>query len=355
VREVLLVTEARGFGGAEVYLERLARGLEGYAPVLAVPRHPALDAWAERLRGEGFSVHARSAGWRGMSALIARAAGPDVALVHVNLPSTYDGWSGGLPWVLSRWSGKPVVVTEHLTALPRSRRRRWVKRRTGSGVRAVIVVSKAARAHLLAEGLPPDRVIAIPNGVPDPGPPVPLPPGPPFRIGVLASLEPRKRIDVVIEAVAACPPPRPELHVAGEGPLRSELEERAFRTGVEATFHGRVEDPYAFLSQCHVLALASDLEAMPLSILEAMAAGRGVLASALPGLDEVVVEGETGRLLPPGDLTAWTETVAGPARDRDRLRAWGAAARLRYTAAFTLERSVAATAAVYDRVLEEAE
>jgi len=353
MKRVWFVADARTVGGAEVYLERLALGLSGWDPAFLLPRRETLGAWRDCLVSRGLAVREYGPGPGGWWQA-ARQARSGCDLVHVNLPSTYDGGQGVLPWILARGSGKPVVTTEHLTELGRSRRRRLLKRLTAGAVAATITVSEASRRRLIGEGLSPQRVVCVPNGVPDPGPPDPFPPtAEGIRIGVLASLEPRKQIDVLIRA-AADAPRNLILHLAGSGPLRKELESLAASLGLgpdRVRFVGRVDDPYRFLAGCHVLALPSRLEGMPLSILEAKAAGRGVFASALPGMDEIVHDGVDGRLLPSGDVTAWTGALTEAAVDPAHLLRWACAAREDFEEHYTAEAWVGATAALYARVL----
>ncbi len=354
MRRVLLVSEARRVGGAEIYLERLARGLTRFRPEFVLPRSPGLSGWGERLRGSGWAVWTYGPGPAGLPGLLraVRESGPD--LVHVNLPSTYDGGAGFLPWALGAAARAPVVVTEHLTRLPRSRRRRLVKLATARGVAVTVVVSRSSRDTLVAEGLAPERIVVVANGVPDPGPPPP----PedlqgPLRLGVLGSLEPRKQVEVPVQVLARLADAPLRLEVAGEGELRPALERLADRLGQKerVRFLGRITDAASFLARQHLLLLPSRLEGMPLAVLEAFAAGRGALVSDLPGMDEVV-DDEVGRRLPPSDVSAWSEAVLGAVLDRGRVEAWGRAARRRYADRFTLERVVAETEAVYDRVLE---
>jgi len=352
MRQVWFVSEARAEGGAEVYLERLARNLRGWKTAIAVPDHPGLGAWRDRLRAGGVQVMVYSPGLRGWWSLGRRARGA-CSLLHVNLPSTYDGGQGLLAWTLAAASRRPVVVTEHLTEIGRSRRRRAVKLATARAAAAVIVVSETSRRRLVHEGLSGDRVVSIPNGVPDPGAPAALPgAGSVLRVGVLASLEPRKGIDVLLRAAAAAPP-SVHLAIAGEGPERAGLEALASRAELRGrvSFMGRVADPYRFLAGCHLLALPSRLEAMPLSVLEAKAAGRGALVSALPGMDEIVSDDGDGRILPAGDVGAWAAALAAAAGCPDDVRRWAAAARESFVQRFTLEASVRATTAVYERAL----
>ena len=349
MRRVLLVSEARGFGGAEVYLERLARSLDGWEATLAVPDRAALRGWDDRLQAGGLRVFR----WSSAAALAREARAASADLIHLNLPSTYDGGAGWLAAWLRAAAGRPLVSTEHLTRLPRSRRRRWSKLRLAGALRRVIVVSRASRADLLAAGMAADRVVVVANGVPDPGEPAPLPAldcGP--VLGMLGSLEPRKRVGLAIRALACPEGHAARLEIAGDGMERPALEELARRLGVaqRVRFLGRVDDPRGFFASIHALALPSRLEGMPLAALEALAAGRGVLASSIPGLDEVVDEGLTGRLLP--DIPeAWAEAMGALGSEPGCAGAWSEAARRAYRDRFTLERCAAETAAVYEQAL----
>jgi glycosyltransferase involved in cell wall biosynthesis len=353
VRRVLLVSEARAYGGAEVYLERLARGLPGWSAEVALPSRRELEPFRRRLAEAGVRTRPYAPGWVGAARMVRRARVDRPDLIHVNLPSTYDGGAGLLPFLLHLATRRPVVTTEHLTRIPRSRRRRLVKLGTAGGTAATVVVSRSSRDALAAEGLPADRIAVVPNGVPDPGPPRPFPPPQgPLRIGFLGTLEPRKQTDLLVQVLAALPELELRLEIGGDGPLRPALERLVERLGQtdRVAFHGAIADPYAFLGGVHLLALPSRLEGMPLSVLEGFAAGRGALVSDLPGMDEVVNEG-TGRRLPLNDVATWSEAVREAFRDRTLPERWGEAARGRYEESFTLERVLDATVRVYDRVL----
>ncbi len=353
MRRVLLVSEAHGYGGAEVYLERLASGLAGWTAEVAIPERRELAPFRRRLAEAGVPVHPYASGGVGTARMIgaARAARPD--LIHLNLPSTYDGGAGLLPFLLHAATGRPVVSTEHLTRIPRSRRRRLMKLWTAGGTAATIVVSESSRETLTTEGFPRERIAVIPNGVPDPGGARAWPRSEgPLRIGFLGTLEPRKQVDVLVQALAALPDVPLRLEVGGEGPLRPALERLVERLGQRdrVEFLGPVADPYAFLAGIHLVALPSRLEGMPLAVLEGFAAGRGAMVSDLPGMDEVVDE-RTGRRLPLNDVAAWSEALREAEADRALPERWGASARRRYEEAFTLERALRATTRVYENVV----
>ena len=144
---------------------------------------------------------------------------------------------------------------------------------------------------------------------------------------------------VVIEALARLPPRFRGL-VIGEGPEEQRLRDLARTLGIgdRVRFMGRV--PHAelplMLSQCDLFAQPSiGEEAFGISVVEAMACGLPVLASNNGGLPEIIVEGETGHLLPPGEIAAWLETIARVGADGALLHRLGSAGRSRAEAEFT--------------------
>jgi glycosyltransferase involved in cell wall biosynthesis len=107
----------------------------------------------------------------------------------------------------------------------------------------------------------------------------------------------------------------------------------------------------ALLAAADLFCLTSRREGVPVSILEAMAAGRAVVATDVGGVREQVVEGETALLVPPGDPGAFARAVAALLADPARRGAFGAAGQARARARFTVERAAAAIAAVYAELL----
>lgn len=144
---------------------------------------------------------------------------------------------------------------------------------------------------------------------------------------------------VVIEALAGLPS-RFRYVMAGDGPEKPELEALAARLGVANRVHFAGAVPHdslpQLLSMCN-LCLQPSLgeEAFGISVVEAMACGLPVLASDNGGLPEIVIDGETGRLLPPGDVPAWISAIAAFGNEPAVLERLGRAARQRAEDEFT--------------------
>jgi len=210
----------------------------------------------------------------------------------------------------------------------------WAFRR---GVAAVAIGAEVARSFRAAYGREPTRT--IPNGVdtaaywrPEAREDWRSAEGfgaDEVLIASVGRLEPQKNPLGLIEAFARVPVGR--LVMAGEGSLAEAARRRAERLGVagRVRFLGVRADVAELLSACDIFALASDWEGSPLAVMEAMAAGLPVVATAVGGVPELVEDGVTGILAPRGDLQALgsaLETLAGNPRLR---REMGDAARER--------------------------
>ncbi len=183
------------------------------------------------------------------------------------------------------------------------------------------------------EGLAPGRVAVLENGVDLSrfSEVRPLPGG--SRVGVTANLRPVKGLDVFVRAAAAVGAAHPDatFHVAGEGPLRPELERLANDVGLggRLTLCGSVADVSGFLAGLDVAVLPSLTEGMSNALLEYMAAGRAVVASAVGGNVRLIEDGVSGLLVPPGDVGRLVAAVGRLLSDPALAARLGAAARRR--------------------------
>ncbi len=287
-----------------------------------------------RLAGRADVIHAHSskAGFLTRLAVALRAGGRRRAIF------TPHGWSF---WAADHAERAVYLALERLAA-------RWC--------RALVAVSAAERAAGLAARVGrPDQYRVIHNGI-DLEPFARDPRPRPGRIVFVGRLRSPKRVDLALEALRRLRTAVPEatLDVAGDGPLRGELEQLASRLGVadRVRFLGSRSDLPGLLLDAQCLVLASDYEGCPLSVLEAMAAGVPVVATSVGGISELVVDGETGTLTPPGDAerlaTALREVLSPPGR----ARLLGESGRARARRLFSRERMVADTCALYDDVVE---
>lgn len=143
------------------------------------------------------------------------------------------------------------------------------------------------------------------------------------------------------------------LIIAGEGPQRGALERQIGQLGLTETVRllGNRDDVAHLLAECDVFALSSIAEGMPLTLLEAMAAGLPVVATDVGGVASVVEAGVTGTLVRPGDPHALAEALSAYVEDESLRHRHGEAGCVRVAAQFSLSMMVSAYAALYDELL----
>lgn len=259
--------------------------------------------------------------------------------------------------------GVPVVVSRHFihenyTRLTGPRRvlatgvYGWLNHRA----RAVVAVSQAVAEGVLSReaGLG-EKLTVIHNAVAAPPPFSPRPPPPPLRVVCLSRLDPEKGLDTFLEALALARQNGLDLeaHLLGKGQEENRLRQKAADLGLSGVLeiHGFVADTAPFLSAAHVLVHTAPEEPFGLALLEAMAQGLAVIAPGSGGPKEIVVHGETGLLLPPGDAPALAGALCELAGEGDRLQRFGEAGRQRVAEHFSAQAQAAAHMALYDRVL----
>ena len=214
---------------------------------------------------------------------------------------------------------------------------------------AVVAVSEATRKSLVRQGYPAGRMVTVHNGL-DPGPnvdavrlsqqPVVL------EVARLAEVKGQRTLLAALarlDATAVFVGRDLEEGGAYEAVLRAEAERLG--VGDRVVFAGHRDDVPALLAGCDVFCLPSSMEGLPLVVLEAMARGKPVVATAVGGTPELVVEGETGLLVPPGDPEALARALGRVLQDRDLAARLGGAGRERAVAEFSLR-------SMTDRVLQ---
>jgi glycosyltransferase involved in cell wall biosynthesis len=362
-------------GGAEVYVGLLATHLprDRFEARVVVKAEARLEDWVGELRRSGVPVyevpmdlpyapHHAPKIWR----VLARLR-PHVA--HVNLPGPYDGQMALLVPLARLAGASRVVVTEHLPMVERLWKRAALKSLAYRWLDWAFTVCRANLPYLVErQGVPADRVSAVPNGLPRAF-------GTRYRgerervrselalkpeetaVVVVGSLIPRKGQDTLLRAMAKLERSDWRLFVVGEGSERVRYEALARSLGLthRVRFLGQKsrEKVEELLAGMDLLVIPSSMEAMPYVLLEGMAAGLPVVASAIFGIPEVVVPGETGWLFPKGDENALASQLREALDAPERRRAMGEAARRRFEKYFTLERQVEVIACHYERLLRE--
>jgi glycosyltransferase involved in cell wall biosynthesis len=173
-------------------------------------------------------------------------------------------------------------------------------------------------------------------------------------VGCVASFQPVKRHDLLIDAFASLveAEPRARLLLVGDGPLRTELQRRIHAAGLEerVRLHGWELDPRPLYGTFDLVVQASRSEGLPNALLEAAAAGLPIVATAAGGTREIIVDGQTGLLVPINDGEALARALRRAASDRSLRERLGANARQHVARAFGIERFVAEFTALYEEL-----
>jgi glycosyltransferase involved in cell wall biosynthesis len=356
---VLMVITLAETGGAQTYVRNLLPMLVAHYDVTVAAHGQGPLADATRTAGATYVplTHVRRpldpvrdvAGfvelWR-----LCRRIRPQI--VHLN--SSKVGILGAAAAALA---GVPArVFTAHGWAFNaetgfRARAYRALHRLIRPLLTCVICVSQSELAvGLAAKACVRGRSEVIRNGVPR------RPAGSSPRTGIVTvtRLRAPKDIFTLVEAVAQQGSALPRITVVGDGPDRALVEQTLVAKGLSDRFElvGDVGDPGPFLDRAAVFVLSSRSEGLPMAVLEAMAAGLPVVATAVGGIPEVVHDGVSGTLVPPGDAAALGSALSDVASDPDRAAALGASGRRSVDEEYSIERCQGAHRVLYRRLLQ---
>jgi glycosyltransferase involved in cell wall biosynthesis len=354
---VLFIHGITEIGGAERELLTLVDALPrfGYHPVVVCP-----DAgpFVEELIRRGIETRrAPMPPWRKlfgypMRATAVRRLREVIAAVRPVLLHVNDIW--WLPQTLRAADGPaglrvPIVAHVRQEIEPAKAGRYELDRAD-----LVLPVSRQIRGSLEAGGVRSDRLRVLYSGLDLSRVPVQadgrgirsrfgIPPDAPL-LGTVANLFPRKGYEVMLRALPEILSASPDAHylIVGSGEAAYERALRALATdlGVEGRVHfaGFQESVFPVLAAVDVYVHPAVMEGFGIAVLEAMAMGKPVVATSTGGLPEIVRDGETGLLVPPGDSEALGRAASALLRgDPSRRRALGLAGRARVESCFTVD------------------
>ncbi len=365
VRIVYVITRADEIGGAQVHVRELASAMHAAGhevTVLAGMAGVLFDQLARRRVPvrlvpdlvRPIAAHRDLAALRQLTALF-KELRPNLVTTH----SSKAGWLGRLA---ARQLRIPVIFTAHGWAftegVPRTRRTVYAlaERLMSRLADHIITVSEYDRRLALDYRIAlPNKITCIHNGVPDllaVSASTPQPARGPVRIVMLGRFAAQKDHASLLHALAGLRAEPWRLDLAGDGPDQASVEALAADLGLACRVRllGHRDEIADLLRQSEILALISRWEGLPYSVLEAMSAGLPVIASAVGGVPEALIDGETGILVPRDDVAALRGALASLISDPERRRRLGTAARRRYERAFRFERMLSETLAIYERV-----
>ena len=243
----------------------------------------------------------------------------DPALIHLH------GTRAGLPVALSgAWINRPVIYTVHGLHFHHKTGVRRLAGRVAESIcfkcaRETVFVSNGDREHARQEHILAHarRSRVLVNAIPPLGAAIQdeAAKAKTHDIAFLGRLEPQKNPLIIADILAALRPLRPTMCIVGGGSLEPELRARVASLGLseQITWCGPLDHQAALaqVARARLLLLPSRWEGMPISLIEAMHMGLPVVASDIPGNDEVVRDGETGYLVPTLDVAAYASRIRG--------------------------------------------
>ena len=302
-----------------------------------------LGPQAEDIRGAGGVVHTlpdlRGRKIRQLISLarFVRSLAPDVLHTHNAYAHFYGSLAG-------RLAGVPVVVhTRHGRALSGGWSEVALFRVACHLTGAVVAISDDVRALSIAQGCSPDKCLRIWNGI-DTRQFRPSAEAPGAHLISVGRMEPVKDLATLLHACArARERVGLQLVIVGEGSERAALQALATELGLDSCvrFLGERTDVPQLLGQAAVFVNSSLSEGISLGLLEAMSCGLGVIATRVGGNVEVIDDGETGVLVPPGDPVQLADAIVSMLSGREKRRLMGQAARQRVCERFEVQRMVA--------------
>jgi glycosyltransferase involved in cell wall biosynthesis len=323
----------------------------------------AIDARARQLGLDYVEVLERHsfdhAVWPSLRALV-RSRGIDIVHAH-------DAKTDFLAWTISLLEPIVPLSTAHGFSGDSRKERIYyaVEKRLLARFPRVIAVSQPIKAELVRTGSMPERVTVINNGI-DPAL-FSRQPGraaearatiscsaDDFVIGAVGRLESVKRFDVLLDAFARVRSTHPHavLVMAGDGPLRGMLEQRAEQLGLHGScrFLGHYTDVILLHHAFDMLVQSSVREGTPNAVLEAMALETPIVATDVGGTSELITDGRHGLLVPSLDADALAEAILRVVRNPDDAAARARAARARVEHDLSFERRVRKVETVYQEL-----
>jgi glycosyltransferase involved in cell wall biosynthesis len=352
---ILTMIAPHRYSGAERIATYLAEGLKarGHTVAFACKYEPVFLQELERRDIPCLSTRisgkvSPASLWRAIA--IARRFRPDIIHTHLSTGAWWGSFAG-------RILGIPVLA--HVHALNTKTCFLFSNH--------VAACSEGVKRHLVAQGMVADRIHVVYNGIdlqdldnlrplPDVRRDLGLTDGEPV-VGVTAHLSPKKGQRHLLEALALLRSSRPNLrcYLVGEGGQQEELQALAEGLGIgdQVRFMGYRNDAVDLMQAMDVVVLPSVAkEGLGVCLVEANALGKPVVGSDIPGIDEVIVDGRNGLLVPPGDAAELAAAIDRLLEDRPLREQMGQSGRRRVEELFTLERMVDETERLYYDILD---
>jgi len=366
--KVVFLVHTYGFGGLENMVTNLVRHLDPVRFEATILSFAPLRPLAHRLDpGDVRIVSLHKKG--GNNPILVYKIFLKLLKIRPDIVQTHN-WGTALEGLLgAKLAGIRGVIHAERGTLEGRRLNLLVQRLLWGLADQVLSVSQAHRKKMSQMvGLPEESIKVIPNGVdaerfsPNSGLKGPVRKKFGIKkdslcIGTVGSLRSVKNQVLLVKACEAIFPrfKHVEALVVGEGPLKGELLQEATDKGLSERLHfvGSRTNVHEILNALDIFVLPSLSEGMPNAVLEAMACGLPVLASAVGGTPELIEDGKSGVLFPSNDLNAFVQSLEKLIQDRQTRQAFGLEGRRRVLAHFSLKEKVLAYQRLYESVLRK--
>ncbi|HEC16059.1 MAG TPA: glycosyltransferase [Sedimenticola sp.] len=359
---VLHLIQGLDIGGLEIMVINLLKRLDRERYHSSVCCFDTLGSLAPRLTEKGIEVHLLKRNPGVDFSYIIRLAKflrkQNTQILHLHNPTAF--FYGAIAGKLAGTPG--IIYTEHGRDFSSSKKVRFANRMLSRLVDKVVTVADFGKRFLVEEeGIAGNRITTIHNGID----------GARFGlaadelelrsalglkedqvvIGIVARLDPIKNHAVLLKAMQQVVAARPSsvLLVIGDGPLRGDLESQTKALGLEANvrFLGARQDVPDLLHLLDLFVLCSRSEGLSLTLIEACAAARPIIATDVGGNSEVVEHGVNGLIVPSGQPEALAKAMMELLDDADKARRMGASGRQKFEREFTLDAMVQAYERLY--------
>jgi glycosyltransferase involved in cell wall biosynthesis len=369
---ILYIHGIGGIGGAERDLLAMLGALDRgeWEPHVACPFHTPLS---DSLAKANVSRHPLALGswrkwyspllrWRDVKNLRALLGDVAPALIHVN-----DIW--WVPHTLSAMSGSPGLRRPVVAHVRQEIEPEKVRRYRLQSVKAVIAISRQVEQALIVGGVARESVRTIYSGLPPAKGGVPTAdrtavcralrvPDDAVLLGTVAHLFPRKGYDVMLRALPSILRAVPTVHYliigTGERAYEEELKALAKRLRIDERVHfvGFQDEVTPFLSALSLYVHPARMEGFGIAVVEALAAGKAVVATRVGGLPEIVDDGRTGLLVAPNHPVELTAAILSLLRDEPRRKIMEERGVQVARERFTVTASVAAMERLYHQLMK---
>ncbi len=358
---LFVITRADAIGGAQVHVKDLAIALQS-------DRHKVLV-----LTGESgiYNDDLRDAGIESVSCEYLQKQINPIAdgksfryilnvidLFKPDLIAAHSSKTGILGRLASQITKVPCIFTAHgwsfTTGIPEPNRTiyRWLEKLTASLADKIICVSEYDRQIGLKAGMNSQQLLTVHNGMKDVSPQLRANPAEsdPVKIAMVARFDRQKDHATLIEAFKDV---NAELILVGDGPSLVKTKQKVEQLGIshKVSFLGFRQDIAEILAQVQVYALISNWEGLPCTIIEAMRSGLPVIASDVGGVKEIVLEGQTGYLVPRGDIQGLRQKLNYLIGNEPARISMGIMGRQKYESQLTFKHMYEQTLTAYQEVI----